>query len=62
MENIITADFFLPNYDRCRIMIGGQGQSVVLKSLISKTINNNKLNIDGLSLTADHYSASIVVW
>jgi len=31
-------------------MIGGQGESTTLKSLISKSFNNTKINLDGDAL------------
>jgi len=49
-QNLITADFFLPNYDNCRLLIGGYGQSCILKSMITKTFNKNNINLDGISV------------
>ncbi len=50
IDNIISADFFLPNYDKCRLMVGGYGQSIILKSLMSKTFNNSQIDLDGIAV------------
>jgi len=31
-------------------MIGGYGQSVILKSLMSKSFNNSKIDLDGIAV------------
>lgn len=38
MENTVSSEFFLPLYNKCRIMIAGSGQQVLVKSLMCKCL------------------------
>jgi hypothetical protein len=37
-ENIACSDFFLPLYNKCRVMIAGSGQQCLVKTFICKCL------------------------
>ena len=45
VENSIDGDFFLPVYDKFKVMIAGSGQSTVVKIFYSKHLT--KIDDDG---------------
>jgi len=46
-ENEISGNFYLPIYEDSKVMIGGLGQSVIIKDYTISPINKSKTQFSG---------------